>query len=66
MIHDHLDPREFPNRETEFSDMPQWLPEPLKSNDHMKEYAYRAKNVLRTVGYQARGQTSGVHGLLHR
>lgn len=64
ILHDHIDPREFPAREN--TDLPQWARALFKDNEYMKEYAYRAKSILRTVGYQARGQTSGVHGLLHR
>jgi len=32
----------------------------------LEEYQQRAKNILRHVGYQARGRPSGVHGLYHQ
>jgi glycosylphosphatidylinositol transamidase len=65
IVYDHLDPREFPSR-TDLNIMPAWVPEMAHSNDAMKQYAYNAKNVLRHVGYEARGGGSGVHGLLHQ
>ncbi|KAH9934715.1 Gaa1-domain-containing protein [Fomitopsis serialis] len=46
--------------------LPPWTPGSIKDNDQLKEYARRAKNIVRHVGYQARGQASGVHGLLHQ
>ena len=45
---------------------PEWTPDAIKNNDQVKEYAHRARNVVRHVGYQARGRASGVHGLLHQ
>lgn len=55
-VYDHSDSRE----------LPVWLPGILEHVDGINEYAYRAKNILRHVGYQARGKASGVHGLLHQ
>lgn len=43
-----------------------WLPEFLSSQAYVKEYAKRARNILRHVRYQALGRASGVHGLFHR
>lgn len=42
------------------------LPSVLKSNERVKDYVYRARNLLRHASYQARGHPSGIHGLLHR
>lgn len=64
LVYDHFDHHEFPDRDFEF--IPKWIPEGIRRNGATKEYAYRAKNILRHVGYQARGQASGVHGLLHQ
>ena len=66
VLYDHVDPRENPQREAELSNIPLWVPESVRKLPFVKEYAYRAKNVLRHVGFQARGRASGVHGLLHR
>ncbi|KAF9791259.1 Gaa1-domain-containing protein, partial [Thelephora terrestris] len=43
-----------------------WLPSILKNNGRVKDYVYRARNLLRHVSYQARGHPSGIHGLLHQ
>ncbi|TCD68916.1 Glycosyl phosphatidyl inositol protein transamidase complex subunit [Steccherinum ochraceum] len=66
VLYDHLDPRDQPWREAELSIIPSWVPASLKKMSFVQEYAYRAKNLVRHVGYQARGKASGVHGLLHR
>ncbi|EMD38058.1 hypothetical protein CERSUDRAFT_104676 [Gelatoporia subvermispora B] len=66
VVYDHLDPYEFPGRKAELAGLPAWLPPAVKDNDEVVEYGYRAKDVLRHVKYQARGQASGVHGLLHQ
>jgi len=47
-------------------DLPSWTPGSIRDSDQWKEYSRRAKNIVRHVGYQARGQASGVHGLLHQ
>ncbi|TFK55129.1 Gaa1-domain-containing protein [Heliocybe sulcata] len=64
LLYDQFDPSEFPSKDV--LGLPAWLPESLKSNREFKEFAYRAKNVLRHVGYQGRGVASGVHGLFHQ
>ncbi|OBZ75516.1 GPI transamidase component gaa1 [Grifola frondosa] len=66
LVYDHLDPREFPGREHELTNIPAWIPDLIKEYDGVKEYAARAKNIVRHVNYQARGTASGVHGLLHQ
>ncbi|KAF8480712.1 Gaa1-like protein [Gautieria morchelliformis] len=43
-----------------------WLPQLLSRQAYIKEYARRARNVIRHVRYQALGRASGVHGLFHR
>lgn len=43
-----------------------WLPSALRNNWRVKDYVYRARNLLRHVSYQARGHPSGIHGLLHQ
>lgn len=43
-----------------------WLPSVLRNDWRVKGYAYRARNLLRHVSYQARGHPSGIHGLLHQ
>ena len=43
-----------------------WLPSALRNNQRVKDYTYRARNLLRHVSYQARGHPSGIHGLLHQ
>ncbi|KDQ60997.1 hypothetical protein JAAARDRAFT_125289 [Jaapia argillacea MUCL 33604] len=66
LVYDHLDPRDYPGREVEMSNIPSWLPDFVKNMEDVQEYSYAAKNVLRHVGYQARGMPSGVHGLFHQ
>ena len=66
LLYDHRDPREVPHLESQLSIIPSWLPDLIRKQDAVKEYGFRAKNILKHVGYQARGQTNGVHGLLHR
>ncbi|THH33887.1 hypothetical protein EUX98_g293 [Antrodiella citrinella] len=66
VLYDHLDPRDIPHREAELSNIPSWVPGFIRNQPFVQEYAYRSKNVLRHVSFQARGQASGVHGLLHR
>ncbi|PCH38174.1 Gaa1-domain-containing protein [Wolfiporia cocos MD-104 SS10] len=66
LLYDHFDHRDYPNRRHEVNGLPEWLPDFVKQNEEVNEYIYRAKNILRHVGYQARGRASGVHGLLHQ
>ncbi|KAI0336516.1 Gaa1-domain-containing protein [Cubamyces sp. BRFM 1775] len=63
LVYDHIDPREDRNQP---SLLPSWLPEPVKQNAELQEYASRARNVYRHMNYQVRGAASGVHGLLHQ
>ncbi|KZT28433.1 Gaa1-domain-containing protein [Neolentinus lepideus HHB14362 ss-1] len=64
LLYDQFHHSEFPNKDV--LDLPFWLPEFVKRNKEFKEFSYRAKNVLRHVGYQGRGMASGVHGLFHQ
>jgi GPI-anchor transamidase subunit GAA1 len=66
VLYDHIDAREYAGREHELSPVPSWLPGFLKNNNDVKEFAYRAQNIVQHMGYQARGQASGVHGLMHQ
>lgn len=59
LVYDHKDDWDGFN-------FPEWTPDAIKNNDQVKEYVHRARNVVRHVGYQARGRASGVHGLLHQ
>ena len=63
-VYDHIDHHEFPEAASGF--LPQWAPQFVRDSEDVKEYVDRARNVLRHVGYQARGRASGVHGLLHQ
>ena len=64
LVYDHKEYNELPEQEMAF--LPPWLPDGLRQSTEAKEYAYRAENIVRHVGYQARGRASGVHGLLHQ
>ncbi|CCM02082.1 uncharacterized protein FIBRA_04159 [Fibroporia radiculosa] len=66
VVHDQLDPHEFPSRRYELNGLLSWLFDFIKNHKHLSEYVYRARNVLRHVGYQARGRASGTHGLMHQ
>jgi GPI-anchor transamidase subunit GAA1 len=63
-VYDHYSRGEFPDRD--LSAIPWWVPSAFKHTEAVQEYAYRAQNILRHVDYQARGQASGVHGLMHQ
>ena len=63
-VYDHYDVGEYPLEDAKL--IPNWVPATLRSTPEVKEYAYRAKNILRHSAYQARGRPSGVHGLLHQ
>ncbi|KAH7913759.1 Gaa1-like protein [Hygrophoropsis aurantiaca] len=65
-VYDHLDPSEFPNKWEEMSIFPSWIPSAIRKSAYAQLYSYRARNVLRQLGYQARGRASGVHGLFHK
>ncbi|KAF8892461.1 Gaa1-like protein [Infundibulicybe gibba] len=66
VVYDHLDPRDHPVARDQLENIPLWVPRALRDHPDVREYAHRAKNVLRHVAYQARGQASGVHGLFHQ
>ncbi|THH17535.1 hypothetical protein EW146_g3293 [Bondarzewia mesenterica] len=66
LLYDQYEPSEFPGRQDILKIIPQWVPKALAEREEVIEYGYRAKNILRHAGYQARGRTSGVHGLLHQ
>ena len=59
VLYDHLEEQTEPM-------ISRWLPQLLSGQAFVKEYAKRARNVLRHVRYQALGRASGVHGLFHR
>lgn len=61
-VYDHLDWRDSSKQSSE----PSFLPSSLRHNSEVKEYTYRARNLIRNFGYQAKGRASGVHGLYHQ
>ena len=63
LLHDSHDPNDGNWRDPL---LVSWLPSALKNNQRIKNYVYRARNLLRHVSYQARGHPSGIHGLLHQ
>ncbi|KAJ7047009.1 Gaa1-like protein [Mycena alexandri] len=56
LVYDHQDSPQ--------TDIPSWIPSAY--HEEIRAYAYQSKNVLRHLGYQARGRGSGVHGLFHQ
>jgi len=66
VLYDHIEPSEYPGRSQLADILPRWLPKSLLDVPFVLEYVYRARNILRHFGYQARGKASGVHGLLHQ
>ncbi|KAF7440683.1 Glycosyl phosphatidyl inositol protein transamidase complex subunit [Pleurotus ostreatus] len=66
VLYDHIDWRDNAASRAELEIIPPWVPSFLRDNHDVQTYAFQAKNVLRHVGYQARGQPSGVHGLFHQ
>ncbi|KAJ6497047.1 Gaa1-domain-containing protein [Mycena vitilis] len=56
LVYDHLDSPQ--------NEIPSWIPSTYR--EEIREYSYRSRNVLRHIGYQARGRGSGVHGLFHQ
>ncbi|KAJ7219487.1 Gaa1-like protein [Mycena pura] len=56
LVYDHLESSQL--------EIPSWIPHAL--HEEIRAYEYRSKNVLRHIGYQARGRGSGVHGLFHQ
>lgn len=65
VMYDHLDPREHPDGR-KLSNVIDWIPKAIQEHAQVQGYAYEARNVLRHLGYQARGRPSGVHGLFHK
>jgi len=66
VLYDHIDPSEYPGHQQLLALLPSWLPKSLVENPVVLAYVYRARNILRHAGYQARGLASGVHGLFHQ
>ncbi|EIM89833.1 Gaa1-domain-containing protein [Stereum hirsutum FP-91666 SS1] len=66
LVYDHHEPSEFPGRQAIVEMMPTWVPPSVTGRDDVIQYGYRARNILKHVGHQARGRPSGVHGLLHQ
>ncbi|KAJ7775068.1 Gaa1-like protein [Mycena metata] len=56
LVYDHQDSSQ--------TDIPSWIPSGF--HEEIQAYTYRSKNVVRHLGYQARGRGSGVHGLFHQ
>jgi glycosylphosphatidylinositol transamidase len=67
IIYDHVEPV-FYSSAYMFKILPGWLRNLVSDQQQhsMRDYEYRAKNLLRHVGYQAMGRASGVHGLFHQ
>lgn len=63
LLHDNYDPNDSNWRDPLAT---VWLPRVIRNNERVKDYIYRARNLLRHVSYQARGHPSGIHGLLHQ
>lgn len=63
LLHDIHDPNDDSWRDPLLTS---WLPNVLRNNKRFKDYAFRARNLLRHFSYQARGHPSGIHGLLHQ
>lgn len=61
-VYDHLEWRESSAQPSEFA----FLPTSLRHSPKFKDFNNQAKNILRHIGYQARGRASGVHGLFHQ
>ncbi|GLB34825.1 putative gpi-anchor transamidase [Lyophyllum shimeji] len=62
VLYDHLEVHDQPDS----SVLPWFIPSILRKDSEVQTYAYQARNVIRHVGYQARGRPSGVHGLYHQ
>lgn len=61
-VYDHLEPSDSVGQ----SVLPSWVPDFIQQSPQLQQYGYRARNVARHIGYQARGMCSGVHGLMHQ
>ena len=66
VVYDHLEPTDSADRWAEWSVLPSWVPDFIRRSPQLQQYEYQARNVVRHIGYQARGMCSGVHGLLHQ
>ncbi|KAJ7063467.1 Gaa1-like protein [Mycena amicta] len=56
LVYDHVEKAQF--------EIPSWIPKSY--HDEIRTYEYQSRNVVRHIGYQARGRGSGVHGLFHQ
>lgn len=65
-VYDHLEPSDFVDRLPEQSVFPSWVASFIQQSPQLQQYGYRVRNVVRHIGYQARGMCSGVHGLMHQ
>ncbi|EIW85104.1 Gaa1-like GPI transamidase component [Coniophora puteana RWD-64-598 SS2] len=65
-VYDHIEPRENLELWDQTTIIPHWVPAALRHHPALVEYAYRARNIIRHVSFQARGRASGVHGLFHK
>jgi glycosylphosphatidylinositol transamidase len=65
-VYDHLEPSDFVDRLPEQSVFPSWVTPFIHQSSQLQQYGYRVQNVVRHIGYQARGMCSGVHGLMHQ
>jgi glycosylphosphatidylinositol transamidase len=59
LLYDHQD-------EDTYSMIPSWIPQSLRDMAEVRDYAQRARNIIRHVQYQVFGRASGIHGLFHR
>ncbi|KAG0699646.1 Gaa1-like protein [Suillus ampliporus] len=65
-VYDHFEPTDLVDQWTEQSILPSWVATFIRQSPQLQQYGYRARNVVRHIGYQARGMCSGVHGLMHQ
>lgn len=65
-VYDHLEPADLVDQWSKSSVLPSWVPAFVRRSPQLQQYEYRARNVVRHIGYQARGMCSGVHGLFHQ
>jgi GPI-anchor transamidase subunit GAA1 len=66
VLYDHPDPNEGFGGSEAYQFLPSWVPNIVADRMEVKQYVYRATNILRHAGFQARGRPSGVHGLFHQ
>lgn len=65
-VYDHLEYSDSVDRLAEQNLFPPWVPPFIQQSPQLQQYGYRVRNVVRHIGYQARGMCSGVHGLMHQ